>query len=98
MCRKCEADGLTPSPESPFTFLLFSFSQRSALECTHKGWGVSVIIGVAASGIRVVSVTSIVLVFVVGQEIATRPFYLVTGRSWKGSAFGGVKGLKPFLP
>lgn len=49
---------------------------RSALECCHKGWGVSVIIGVAASG----------------QEIATRPFQLVTGRVWKGSAFGGTKG------
>ncbi|KAJ3132106.1 NAD/NADP dependent alcohol dehydrogenase [Geranomyces variabilis] len=49
---------------------------RAALECTHKGWGVSVIIGVAPSG----------------AEIATRPFQLVTGRTWKGSAFGGVKG------
>jgi S-(hydroxymethyl)glutathione dehydrogenase/alcohol dehydrogenase len=48
---------------------------RSALECTHKGWGES-IIGVAGSG----------------QEIRTRPFQLVTGRVWKGSAFGGVKG------
>lgn len=49
---------------------------RSALECCHKGWGQSIIIGVAGSG----------------QEIATRPFQLVTGRVWKGSAFGGVKG------
>ena len=49
---------------------------RSALECTHKGWGTSVIIGVAPSG----------------AEISTRPFQLVTGRTWKGSAFGGVKG------
>ncbi|KAI9146566.1 chaperonin 10-like protein [Paraphysoderma sedebokerense] len=49
---------------------------RQALECTHKGWGKSVIIGVAASG----------------QEISTRPFQLVTGRQWMGSAFGGVKG------
>lgn len=49
---------------------------RSALECCHKGWGESIIIGVAAAG----------------QEIATRPFQLVTGRVWKGSAFGGVKG------
>lgn len=49
---------------------------RSALEACHKGWGTSVIIGVAASG----------------QEISTRPFQLVTGRVWKGSAFGGVKG------
>lgn len=49
---------------------------RSALEACHKGWGQSVIIGVAAAG----------------QEISTRPFQLVTGRIWKGSAFGGVKG------
>jgi S-(hydroxymethyl)glutathione dehydrogenase/alcohol dehydrogenase len=49
---------------------------RQALECCHRGWGVSVIIGVAGAG----------------QEIATRPFQLVTGRVWKGSAFGGVKG------
>lgn len=49
---------------------------RSALECCHKGWGESVIIGVAGSG----------------QEITTRPFQLVTGRVWRGSAFGGVKG------
>tara|TARA_B100001094_G_C18142207_1_gene778557 strand:- start:577 stop:1686 length:1110 start_codon:yes stop_codon:yes gene_type:complete len=49
---------------------------RSALECCHKGWGESIIIGVAGAG----------------EEIATRPFQLVTGRIWKGSAFGGVKG------
>lgn len=49
---------------------------RSALECTHKGWGESIIIGVAGAG----------------QEISTRPFQLVTGRSWRGSAFGGVRG------
>ncbi|MCT7949747.1 S-(hydroxymethyl)glutathione dehydrogenase/class III alcohol dehydrogenase [Ancylothrix sp. C2] len=49
---------------------------RQALECCHKGWGVSVIIGVAAAG----------------QEISTRPFQLVTGRVWKGSAFGGARG------
>ena len=49
---------------------------RAALECCHKGWGVSTIIGVAGAG----------------QEICTRPFQLVTGRVWKGSAFGGVKG------
>jgi S-(hydroxymethyl)glutathione dehydrogenase/alcohol dehydrogenase len=49
---------------------------RQALECCHKGWGVSVIIGVAAAG----------------QEIRTRPFQLVTGRVWKGSAFGGARG------
>ncbi len=49
---------------------------RSALECCHKGWGESVIIGVAGAG----------------EEICTRPFQLVTGRIWRGSAFGGVKG------
>jgi S-(hydroxymethyl)glutathione dehydrogenase/alcohol dehydrogenase len=49
---------------------------RSALECCHKGWGESVIIGVAGAG----------------KEISTRPFQLVTGRVWRGSAFGGVKG------
>lgn len=49
---------------------------RAALECCHKGWGESVIIGVAGAG----------------EEIATRPFQLVTGRVWRGSAFGGVKG------
>ncbi len=49
---------------------------RSALECCHKGWGESIIIGVAGSG----------------QEISTRPFQLVTGRVWRGTAFGGVKG------
>jgi S-(hydroxymethyl)glutathione dehydrogenase / alcohol dehydrogenase len=49
---------------------------RQALECCHKGWGVSVIIGVAGAG----------------QEIATRPFQLVTGRVWKGTAFGGARG------
>ncbi len=49
---------------------------RAALECCHKGWGESIIIGVAGAG----------------QEISTRPFQLVTGRIWRGSAFGGVKG------
>jgi len=49
---------------------------RAALECCHKGWGESTIIGVAGAG----------------QEICTRPFQLVTGRVWRGSAFGGVKG------
>src|SRR5579859_6577822 len=49
---------------------------RQALECCHKGWGQSIIIGVAGAG----------------QEIATRPFQLVTGRVWKGSAFGGARG------
>ncbi|OAJ53660.1 S-(hydroxymethyl)glutathione dehydrogenase/class III alcohol dehydrogenase [Paraburkholderia ginsengiterrae] len=49
---------------------------RAALECAHRGWGQSIIIGVAGAG----------------QEISTRPFQLVTGRTWKGTAFGGVKG------
>jgi S-(hydroxymethyl)glutathione dehydrogenase/alcohol dehydrogenase len=49
---------------------------RQALECAHRGWGVSVIIGVAGAG----------------QEISTRPFQLVTGRVWKGTAFGGARG------
>ena len=49
---------------------------RQALECCHKGWGVSTIIGVAGAG----------------EEISTRPFQLVTGRVWKGSAFGGARG------
>jgi S-(hydroxymethyl)glutathione dehydrogenase/alcohol dehydrogenase len=49
---------------------------RQALECCHRGWGQSIIIGVAASG----------------QEIATRPFQLVTGRVWRGTAFGGARG------
>jgi S-(hydroxymethyl)glutathione dehydrogenase/alcohol dehydrogenase len=51
-------------------------TMRQALECTHKGWGKSFIIGVAAAG----------------QEISTRPFQLVTGREWRGSAFGGARG------
>lgn len=51
-------------------------TMRQALECCHKGWGESVIIGVAGAG----------------QEISTRPFQLVTGRTWKGSAFGGARG------
>jgi len=51
-------------------------TMRQALECCHKGWGQSIVIGVAGAG----------------QEIATRPFQLVTGRVWKGSAFGGARG------
>ena len=51
-------------------------TMRQALECCHKGWGESVIIGVAGAG----------------EEIATRPFQLVTGRVWRGTAFGGAKG------
>ncbi len=53
--------------------LPFPQVMRAALECAHRGWGESVVIGVAASG----------------KEIATRPFQLVTGRVWKGTAFGG---------
>jgi len=49
---------------------------RQALECCHRGWGQSIIIGVAGAG----------------QEIKTRPFQLVTGRVWKGTAFGGARG------
>jgi S-(hydroxymethyl)glutathione dehydrogenase / alcohol dehydrogenase len=49
---------------------------RQALECSHRGWGTSVVIGVAAAG----------------KEISTRPFQLVTGRTWKGTAFGGARG------
>jgi S-(hydroxymethyl)glutathione dehydrogenase/alcohol dehydrogenase len=51
-------------------------TMRQALECCHKGWGTSVIIGVAGAG----------------EEISTRPFQLVTGRVWKGTAFGGARG------
>jgi S-(hydroxymethyl)glutathione dehydrogenase/alcohol dehydrogenase len=51
-------------------------TMRQALECCHKGWGTSVIIGVAGAG----------------EEIAPRPFQLVTGRTWKGTAFGGALG------
>ncbi len=51
-------------------------TMRAALECCHKGWGESTIIGVAGAG----------------QEISTRPFQLVTGRVWRGTAFGGVRG------
>ena len=51
-------------------------TMRQALECCHKGWGESTIIGVAG----------------VGAEIATRPFQLVTGRVWRGTAFGGARG------
>ena len=49
---------------------------RQALECAHRGWGESIIVGVAGAG----------------QEISTRPFQLVTGRVWRGSAFGGARG------
>ena len=78
----------TKTPADAFGGVDYSFEcvgstalMRAALECTHRGWGTSVIIGVAAAG----------------QEVATRPFQLVTGRTWKGTAFGGVKG-KSALP
>jgi S-(hydroxymethyl)glutathione dehydrogenase/alcohol dehydrogenase len=51
-------------------------TMRQALECCHRGWGESIIVGVAGAG----------------EEIATRPFQLVTGRVWRGTAFGGAKG------
>lgn len=53
-------------------------TMREALEACHKGWGMSVIVGVAGAG----------------QEISTRPFQLVTGRTWKGTAFGGWKSVE----
>lgn len=81
MCWKCKHYGM-------YLTIVFVFAkkqsrsidsksifQRAALESCHKGWGTSVIIGVAAAG----------------QEISTRPFQLVTGRVWKGTAFGGWK-------
>ena len=59
----------------PCTRLCDPQVMRAALECAHRGWGVSCVIGVAPAG----------------HEIATRPFQLVTGRQWKGTAFGGFK-------
>ena len=74
---------LTKTDEDAFGGVDYSFDatgnvkvMRDALECSHRGWGVSVIIGVAPAG----------------AEISTRPFQLVTGRIWKGTAFGGAKG------
>ena len=74
---------LTKTEEDAFGGVDYSFDatgnvkvMRDALECSHRGWGVSVIIGVAPAG----------------AEISTRPFQLVTGRIWKGTAFGGAKG------
>lgn len=75
--------GLTQTDTDPIGGVDYSFDatgnvdvMRDALECSHRGWGVSVIIGVAPAG----------------AEISTRPFQLVTGRVWKGTAFGGAKG------
>jgi S-(hydroxymethyl)glutathione dehydrogenase/alcohol dehydrogenase len=59
-----------------YSFECIGDVMRQALECCHRGWGVSTIIGVAGAG----------------QEIRTRPFQLVTGRVWKGTAFGGARG------
>lgn len=67
--------GLTGGADFTFECIGNVGTMRSALEAAHKGWGVSVIVGVAAAG----------------QEISTRPFQLVTGRTWKGTAFGGWK-------
>ena len=75
--------GLTKTPFDQIGGADYSFDctgnvtvMRQALECTHRGWGVSVVIGVAPAG----------------AEIQTRPFQLVTGRTWKGTAFGGARG------
>lgn len=65
-------EGILCSSRTPAIALSLCF-QRAALEAAHKGWGVSVVVGVAAAG----------------EEISTRPFQLVTGRTWKGTAFGG---------
>ena len=78
-----EIVNLTKTEADPIGGVDYSFDatgnvqvMRDALECSHRGWGVSVIIGVAPAG----------------AEISTRPFQLVTGRVWKGTAFGGAKG------
>ena len=81
--KEVEGDLVPTSSISPGGGADYSFEcignvdvMRQALECCHKGWGESIIIGVAGAG----------------QEIATRPFQLVTGRVWRGTAFGGAKG------
>ncbi|WP_370274151.1 S-(hydroxymethyl)glutathione dehydrogenase/class III alcohol dehydrogenase [Pseudooceanicola nitratireducens] len=78
-----EIINLTKTPLDPIGGADYSFDctgnvnvMRQALECTHRGWGQSIVIGVAPAG----------------AEISTRPFQLVTGRTWKGSAFGGARG------
>ena len=78
-----EIVNLTKTPFDPIGGADYSFDatgnvkvMRDALECTHRGWGQSIIIGVAPAG----------------AEISTRPFQLVTGRVWKGTAFGGARG------
>jgi S-(hydroxymethyl)glutathione dehydrogenase/alcohol dehydrogenase len=67
---------LTDGGADSFECIGNTTTMRQALECCHKGWGQSIIIGVAPAG----------------AEISTRPFQLVTGRQWKGSAFGGARG------
>ncbi len=69
-------DTYSGGPDYSFECIGNVHVMRDALECTHMGWGVSTVIGVAGAG----------------QEIASRPFNLVVGRTWKGTAFGGVKG------
>jgi S-(hydroxymethyl)glutathione dehydrogenase/alcohol dehydrogenase len=69
-------DSFNGGPDYSFECIGNVDVMRDALECTHMGWGVSTVIGVAGAG----------------QEISTRPFNLVVGRTWKGTAFGGVKG------
>jgi S-(hydroxymethyl)glutathione dehydrogenase/alcohol dehydrogenase len=71
-------DNFDGGPDYTFECIGNVVTMRQALESAHKGWGVSVIIGVAGAG----------------QEIATRPFQLVTGRVWKGTAFGGYKSVE----
>ena len=66
----------TAAPTTRFDCTGNTEVMRTALECCHRGWGTSIIIGVAEAG----------------KEIATRPFQLVTGRNWRGTAFGGAKG------
>jgi len=69
-------DTFNGGPDYSFECIGNTHVMRDALECTHMGWGVSTVIGVAGAG----------------QTIETRPFNLVVGRTWKGTAFGGVKG------
>ena len=76
--RATQGQGVMPDGGADYSFECVGNTKlmRQALECCHRGWGKSVIIGVAGAG----------------QEIATRPFQLVTGRTWMGTAFGGAKG------
>ena len=69
-------DTFDGGPDYSFECIGNTHVMRDALECTHMGWGVSTVIGVAGAG----------------QTIETRPFNLVVGRTWQGTAFGGVKG------